>query len=388
MVTAPPIMANTNPSNIFQNINSTGNAPGPGENAPFGINTAGGFSAPVDQNFNSPVWYPQPNLIGNAANLGGSAISNFYFANPQAFYGQNTPAVYSAINQGFLNAGQQAPSINPIHLGNTAQYGGASLSSPMSFTGANLNTRSDQGYQVAQNKQINQLNALANGTGPSVAAMQATNTAQQNVQNQMAMLASARGASNPAVAQRAAQEFAAQQGQSAVQTAATARVQEQLAAQQQLASALGGARGQAQSTAGTQAGFQQAAGLANAGAYNTAATNQAQLLQQAGLANAGALNTANLQQGGINQALGIANLQAATAGNQLNAQQYNAMLQAMTNQNQTDVSNNAAFQQLLSNQELGIAQINTGHQIANENNQYGLAGAGVGALGALAMLAA
>lgn len=123
-----------------------------------------------------------------------------------------------------------------------------------------VNALSAQNGIQNQSNVFNQLQGVANGTGPNPAMAQLQQTTGQNVANQAALMAGQRGASaNPALlARQAAQQGAATQ-QQAVGQGAT------LAAQQQL-----GALGQLGGLATQQVGQQQNA----VGQLNSAAQNE------------------------------------------------------------------------------------------------------------------
>lgn len=283
--------------------------------------------------------------------LSGINGYNFTYASPEAFQDKNAGNVYNLIQAGINNTNKPAPLAALTALGNSAQYGGTTI-----------NTGADQALQNAQGQYINQLNQQAQGLGPSVGSIQAKQAADRAIQSQMAMLASARGSSNPALAQRAAMDQGSQLSQAGIQAGALARAQEQLGAQAQLGQALGTTRSQTQA-------IDQA---------------QAALYNQAALTNQAAANQYGLQQGTLNQQVGLANQQAQQAQNTLEAQQYGQMLQAYMQQNQADLSQQAALQQLLGQQQIQAISLGMGKDTQATTNQLGLAGAGISALGAIA----
>lgn len=287
--------------------------------------------------------------------LSGIKGYQFTYAAPDAFKDKNAGNVYRLIQSGIDNTNQVAPMAALTALGNAAQYGGTTI-----------NTGADAALQQAQGQYINQLNQQAQGLGPSVGSIQAKQAADRAIQSQMAMLASARGSSNPALAQRAAMDQGSQLSQAGIQAGALARAQEQLGAQAQLGQALGTTRSQTQA-------IDQA---------------QANLYNQAALTNQAAANQYGVQQGTMNQAVNLANQQAQQAQNTLGAQQYGQMLQAYMNQNQNDLSNQAAFQQLLGQQQMQAISLGMGKDIQTTNNTTGLAGAGVSALAGIGAAAA
>lgn len=146
-------------------------------------------------------------------------------------------------------------------------------------------------YGQEQNT-ANQLQGIANGTGPNPALAQLNNTTGANVANQAALMAGQRGAGQNVglLARQAAMQGANTEQQAVGQGAA-------LGAQQQLAglSALQSQQGQMANLAGTQVGQTQNALTS----YNSAAlTGQNQLLGALGQ-----YNNANVQnQAGVNNA--------------------------------------------------------------------------------------
>lgn len=178
----------------------------------------------------------------------------------------------------------------------------------------------------------NQLQGVANGTGPNPALQQLQNTTGQNVANQAALMAGQRGSGANAglLARQAAMQGANTQQQAAGQGAA-------LAAQQQLSgmSALQQQQAQMANLAGTQVGQQQAA---LAGYNNAAQSEQGALLgamqgynnanvgmqSNVNNANAGISNTAAQGQqamfGGIEKGLGSA--LSLAKGGQVPAQHF------------------------------------------------------------------
>jgi hypothetical protein len=165
------------------------------------------------------------------------------------------------------------------------------------------------GAQNAAGQQalIGQLQAQANGTGPSLASGMLKEGTDRTLANQAA-LAATTGASNPALAQRNLAVNAIGANQQLAQASAQQRMQDQINAQNQLGSVLSGARG-------------QDIGLAE---------NQAQLTQGANLANLQASTATNAQ-----------NLQGATDFNQQQLGYDNNVMQALQNyqgQNSTNTS--------------------------------------------------
>lgn len=140
-------------------------------------------------------------------------------------------------------------------------------------------------YRDGQNQLIGQLQAQANGQGPSLATAQFNRSLEQGVAAQQAQANTGRG--NTALAARQAAQNIGGLTQGLAGQASQARQQEQLSARQQLAGVLGQARGQeigaSQFNAAQQnqrllanANFQQDANLSNQSAFlqNSAQQNQ------------------------------------------------------------------------------------------------------------------
>lgn len=144
-----------------------------------------------------------------------------------------------------------------------------------------------------QSQVYNQLQGIANGTGPNPALTQLNQTTAANTANQAALMAGQRGASSNAglIARQAAQQGAANQ-QNAVGQAATLQAQQQLGAI---------------NSAGTLAGQQVSNDLSGQQALaNSALTNQSQLLgAQQAFNSAQVSNTA--QQNSANEAIAAVN---------------------------------------------------------------------------------
>jgi hypothetical protein len=196
--------------------------------------------------------------------------------------GLNFRATPTHIEQG-VNIGQTGQAYNQTQQG---------LAQQMDF----LQALQGQNGIANQSNVYNQLQGVANGTGPNPALQQLQNTTGQNVANQAALMAGQRGSSANVglLARQAAQQGGALQQQAVGQGAA-------LQAQQQLA-----ALGQMQGLAGQQVGE-----LAGANQfYNQAAQNE-----QGNLLGAlGQYNNANVaQQNAMNAAnAGIAEQKAGS----------------------------------------------------------------------------
>lgn len=114
-------------------------------------------------------------------------------------------------------------------------------------------------FRPQQQSYIDQLRALSQGEGPSLASNMLNQAQQQATNNQFAQAAGGRG--NPAMLGRQALNNVAGMNQAAQGTMANARVQEQLGALQQLGLGLYGARGQDESTNMFNAGQMNQYGL-------------------------------------------------------------------------------------------------------------------------------
>lgn len=328
----------------------------------------------VDGNQQTPGGPPTSgvsNLGATPYGITPAQINYNNFNNPVGDQSQN----WQAGMQNYLGATTgKAPQAGYQQLGSAATYGGANIGQTATYGGAQLNGQ-QYGQVLGQQQGLaNQLQQQAQGLGPSVAQVQAQQSANQNLQSQMAMLGSQRGSSNPALAQQQALNAGANAQQQAAGQAVLGRTQEALGAQSNLANLYGTMGGQTQNFAATQAGLQQQAGLASMGAINQQNQAQAQLYQQAGLSNQGAQNQFNLQQGSMNQGVNLANLQAGMQQNQLNAQQYNQYMNLLQQQNLSQYQGQMAGEQLGVQQNLGYNQIAAsayGQAAANQQQVLG-----------------
>ena len=234
-----------------------------------------------------------PGLLGTGQyqvqpyNIDYSKFTNPLAAQSQSLYQQAIPQMLSATT------------------GTTPQLGAAAQAA-----GPNLGTL-NQGVAGMQANAA-QLQQMAAGQGPSVAQQTANQQQQQNIANQLAALGSARGSSNPALAQYQAQAGAAQAGQQAANQAVQGRTSEEMGAINALGSVnsnIAGAGGQA-----AQLGNQ--INLANQQATNTQNMNQAQLTQQQQAQNTNAYSQYMQQLAGQNS-LGV---NAGMAGQSLGVQ--------------------------------------------------------------------
>lgn len=328
----------------------------------------------------------------------GSQKGYTYAAGPPLTQGQqaalftpvNQPQIASNINTAFnVLSNQAAPQVTGSPLAGVTTLGNVANAGIVNAGGTNINTGTSNQLTNAQLAQINALNATAQGQGPNPVAIQAQQQAQQNTANQYALIASQRGASNPALGLRNAGEAAAAANQNAAVATAAGTAQQELNAQNALTGALQGTQGQVMQGAQAQAGLNQNINLANAAAGN-----------QIGLANAGAQNTGMLTQGQIAQQTALANqgvvqqsalanlgTQAGTQG--LNTQEYNAALQAQIAQATNQQTANMNYANMVTGENNVLAGLAQNQAINQTNNQLGLIGAGISgggaALGALAL---
>lgn len=163
------------------------------------------------------------------------------------------------------------------------QAGRTQLSPAERIAAANA---ADSDFRGDQRTLVEQLLAASRGDGPSLAGDTLKRATQQNLQNQLAMMAANRG-QNVGQGMRQIGEMGSQMGQQAAQDAATIRLQEQIQARNMLGNVLQGARGQ-------DLGLNQ---------FN------ANLAQQAALANQAAGNQFALAQGGLDAQLQALNAQ-------------------------------------------------------------------------------
>lgn len=234
---------------------------------------------------------------------------------------------------------RQAPAMQAAQQNGIREYAGANVAptertsrvalGPAAMAGSATVARDDTQFRNGQLGLVNALQAQAAGAGPSLAENTLRQAQEANVARQMGVTAA--GGGNPAVAQRAAMNYAATAQRQAGSDAANIRTQEQLNAQAQLANALAGGRAQDIGVASTQAGFDQQSILANQGARNTFGLEQGRMDLQNAQFNAGNANTRAALQAQLAQQAGL-----ASQG------QYNAML-----------AQNTAYQQAANQQNLG-----------------------------------
>lgn len=175
---------------------------------------------------------------------------------------------------------QQAHQAGRTALGQAAQVG------PV-----NIDQSQQAQFRNAQLANLAQLQAQANGTGPSLAQQQLRMATDRNMQQALAQQAAMRGRAGGMAGARSLADARAGISQEAAGQSSLMRLQEQMAAQQ----AIAGLAGQ---------GRAQDIGLA---------TNQAGLNMQGALANQAANNQFGLAQGSLDQQRELANLQARAA---------------------------------------------------------------------------
>ena len=277
----------------------------------------------------------------------------------QQFTDQNAAANQAAINQGYGMQLNYTPA-------QSAVAGLTQLGAMQNMNAAQIQTGQSNALMAGQAQNINALNAMAQGQGPSLAQEQAKHQGEANIAAQMGIMGSQRGASNAALGLRSAADQAAQANQQAVQAGVLGRTQEELGARQQLAGALQGATGQAQQGAQAQAQLQQQAAASNQMAQNQGALQQGAMNQQTAMQNAQAQQQTNM-----------ANLQAMLQAGQINMQQYDAMLQAQLNQSNNQLTASMGLGGLLVGENSQLQGIGAGVGINAANNSMGLLGAGI-----------
>lgn len=228
-------------------------------------------------------------FVGDMLGLEGNKGASF---NPSAL----TPQVTNSIQNPYSAASIQAQQVQQQNAINQAYQTSAQAAAQNGF----------QNQSQVYNQQqalANQLQGVANGTGPNPALQQLQNTTGQNVQTQAALMAGQRGAGSNAglLARQIGQQGASTQQQAVGQGAA-------LAAQQQLAGM--NALQQQQQMLGNTAGQQVNQQLGANQAYNQATLGQ-QALQTQGLLGAqgqavGLQENLNNVSGGIAQQTGQA----------------------------------------------------------------------------------
>lgn len=238
----------------------------------------------------APSAAPAPSGYGAAPQVGGGSYTSNGGASVSGGPSILGTGMYqgSAINidPGAFNnpvgvqAGQQLSGELGSYLGSTTQ--------PVTAAQATGGPNSQYAGGIAgQQALAAQYGQMAAGQGPSLATVQAQQQGAQNLQNNLAMLGSARGAGNPAAAQQAASNAQATGQQQIAQNAVAGRTQEELSALGAQGGLYGNIAGQGLQQQQLQQGLSQFnAGQANqigmGNQQNTLAANQsyAQLLSQ------------------------------------------------------------------------------------------------------------
>lgn len=278
----------------------------------------------------------------------GSGGSNM--AGPQS--NGYTPGYASNVSD--HNAGDQFYGWNPYQY-NQGDFTGAraaGMQQPHSAAGQVADATAATVDPTQQNQWRNQQQGLAgvlwqqaNGQGPSVAADQYTAAADQNQKQALSLMASGRGAQSGGLAGYLAAQNAGSANMSAAQGAAIGRIQEEQGARSQLGNVLDQGRQGDIGLAEANAGFQQQAGLANAGAYNnqlgqdTGAYNSmlSQYMgnqQQANMFNAGGMQ----QMAGL-QGQGYSQMQQALLEQNMQRNQYLYGIQSQNNEANDQLTN-------------------------------------------------
>jgi hypothetical protein len=304
----------------------------------------------------------------------------------ELYNSQDVPGMAAAanaiINQTGALSSQTAPQLGTSPLAGLTTLGNVAQSGVNTVNPTTINTAQSNALTAGQIANINQLNATATGKGPSVAAIQAQQTGQQNIQNQMALLGSQRGSSNPSLGLRSAGNFAANANQQAVQAATLGRAQEELNAQNQLQTALGTTQNQVQQGAQSQAALNQTGNISNQTAANTIAANNTAAQNAAALQAATQAQQTNLTNQGVLQASSIANLGQQANTQQLNTAEYNTGTGNTINQANNQLTANENYAALTSGANLTSQGLADKIAINNTNNNLGLIGAGVGGVAA------
>lgn len=261
---------------------------------------------------------------------------------------QNANVSYA---QGVNLAPAQLAQNQNIGAANTAQ--GVNLGSAAQANAAQLNSQDAQ-FRNNQVALSNALTSQMNGNGPSLAASQYQQAAEQNLANQLGAAATL-GGGNASLGARQLAQNAALQGQQTARDVSNIRLQEQLAAQQQLAGVSSTGRDQDINLAAQNAQLQQQAALANQSAQNAYGLQQGQMSLQNNQFNASLLNDRQYQQAQLNQQTALANQQYQ---NQFALQQGQMSLQ---NNQFNSSAQNAAY--------LQNAQLNAANQM-QYSSQY------------------
>lgn len=380
----------------------TGQAP-----PPFATMTPGNSPAYGTQ---SPTMFGTGTYTAPLLPINDQAITGAPAQGASTNYGLNS--VWDNLNKELAAAPNQGAGMATATLGGPASYQAA--------TGAAAQAQAAQGgYATAAptalatsgNTIANQaalahtLDVQANGGGISAADLQLQQGTQQSIAAQLAVLGSQRGATDPALAARAAQDQAAAanatlNGQMGIQ-----RAQETQAAQQAEGAVLGAQGSQAAGINATAAGLQQQTELANAGAAQQSTIANTENAQQTALTNAAAVNAmtgqnlsavnaANTGNAQLSQAQELANLgysnqdtlanqQTELANQQLQNQQEAAVLGAQTAIGESNKASSLADQQLQLQQVIAANQVNEQGYASSAGANANLTGAVVGAAGSV-----
>ncbi len=356
------------------------------------------------------------NFFGKATGAGDPAKANVNDINSNDFNNRNSQGVDNqAIGRMDTVTQRQAPTAGAATVSAVERTQGARIAPNERSAATSLGpaaqasdvgiNRQDEQFRNGQASLASQLQAQANGQGPSLAGGMLRQNADRSIAQQMAVTAAQGG--NPALAQRNAAIGAAQVNRQAGSDAAQMRIQEQQSAQQQLGNVLSNARNQDIGVNTSQAGLTQGTNLANQAATNQFGLAQGQMNQQNQQFNAGQANATNLSQAQFNQqsAMGnadaynkaiyqnaaqqqqanLANQNASLQQQQLNDQAYASALKAYQDQGMSDVQARAAYQQLKSQQNSQLQGLNMQAAGANADKAGSFLG---GAISGLASAAA
>ncbi len=217
---------------------------------------------------------------------------------------------------------------------------------------AQINMAPQNEVRDNQNQLVSQLQAQANGTGPSLASNILKQGTDRNLAGQAALAASApQGGTNPALLARGLSAQTVMANQTLAQQVAQQRMAEQINAQNQLGAVLGNQRGQDIGLATSQADLNQQALI-----------NQSNLNNNTSLANLSAGVNTNGQ-----------NIQAALGLNNLGLNAVNGQAGAVLASDAQDIQQDQWKQA----QESAMA-------LGNAAGINGMIGAGIGAVGNIA----
>lgn len=279
---------------------------------------------------------------------------------------------------------RQAPTSVAANIGAASTINANNLNPAAMAAGTTLDQSQSNQFRQGQQSLVGQLQAQANGTGPSLAQNQLQLATNRNIAQQLGVAATTSGQMNGAASLRQSALSSAAANQGLAQNSATLRLQEQLQAQQELNDALSSGRSQDLSAATTQAGLTQQTALANQNASNNQNALQANILQ----GNQSATNANMLAQSQLNQQTNLANQTSAFNQQQINDanQQYYQGQALGIGERETDLAN--AGQVYGTNTALGVAASTQAQQnIDNANTNAELATAGKAAATILPLIA-